>query len=304
MRVGQSGRNTSRLAARGDLVTFAPCPFCANATVPPRSPQPRPRLLRNGEASSGRQDRGDLGRSQAGPALLPRAARRRLREGLRHPGLNHSAGSDGWDRPLKHQGHPRSAPATGVPASIRAGRPSNIDATALPQRGGHPITIVVADDKRFVEHLGNAGRPHVADRPTPSLHRPSGSSTSFVLASLRAVHVDQHLRAGALRAQRALTSPSHTGNAGSEAFAIGRDCRSVALLRGGWSACWGGLYRRIGLGRGCSSWGARGCRRRGVLPGGFFERVVAQSVAQEALAFFPPPIYLDLKILEPEVKGE
>jgi hypothetical protein len=45
-------------------------------------------------------------------------------------------------------------------------------------------TIVVADDKRFLEHLGNAGRRHAADRPIPRLHRTSGSSTSFVLASL------------------------------------------------------------------------------------------------------------------------
>jgi hypothetical protein len=51
-----------------------------------------------------------------------------------------------------------------VPASIRAGRPWNTEATALPP-GGHPIRIVVADDKRFVEHLGNAGRPHAATGP-------------------------------------------------------------------------------------------------------------------------------------------
>ncbi len=49
-----------------------------------------------------------------------------------------------------------------MPASIRAGRPSNTDATALPRTGGHPITIVVADDTNIVEHLGNAGRPHAA----------------------------------------------------------------------------------------------------------------------------------------------
>ena len=54
--------------------------------------------------------------------------------------------SGGWHRPPRHQGHPRSAPATGVPASVRAGRPSNTDATALPTNGAHPITIVVADD--------------------------------------------------------------------------------------------------------------------------------------------------------------
>ena len=62
------------------------------------------------------------------------------------PELSTALGSGGWHRPPRHQGHPRSAPATGVPASIRAGRPSNTDATALPTTGGHPITIVVADD--------------------------------------------------------------------------------------------------------------------------------------------------------------
>ena len=73
--------------------------------------------------------------------------------------------------------------------------------------------IVVADDITFVEHPGNAGRPNtVVDRPIASLHRPSGWSRSFVLASLRALHLDQRLRPGALRTKRALTTGPHTGN--------------------------------------------------------------------------------------------
>jgi hypothetical protein len=36
---------------------------------------------------------------------------------------------------------------------------------------------------------------------------------SFVLASLRALHLDRHLRPGALRTKRALTAGPHTGNA-------------------------------------------------------------------------------------------
>jgi hypothetical protein len=65
--------------------------------------------------------------------------------------------------------------------------------------------------------LGNAGRPHAAaDRPTTSLHRTSGWSRSYVLAPLRALHLDQHLRSGASDAQRALSPRPHTGNAGSE----------------------------------------------------------------------------------------
>jgi Transposase IS116/IS110/IS902 family len=100
-----------------------------------------------------------------------------------------------------------------VPASLRAGRPYNNDATALPT-GDIQIPIVVADDAMFVERLGNAERPHAAvNRPIASLHRPSGWSRSFVLASLRALHLDQHLRPGALRAKRALTARPHTGNA-------------------------------------------------------------------------------------------
>ena len=95
-----------------------------------------------------------------------------------------------------------------MPASLRAGRPYNTDATALPvPTGDTQITIVVADDTTFVEHPGNAGRPHAAvNRPIASLHRPSGWSRSFVLASLRALHLDQRLRPGALRAKRALTT--------------------------------------------------------------------------------------------------
>jgi transposase len=100
--------------------------------------QPRPRLLRGGQGPPRRQDRRHLRGPQAGPPLLPRAAQRRPEAGLRHPGLNAATGRHGRDRPPPHQGHPRSAPATGVPASTRAGRPSNTDATALPPPRGTP----------------------------------------------------------------------------------------------------------------------------------------------------------------------
>ena len=85
-------------------------------------------------------------------------------------------------------------------------------------RGGHPIRDVVADDE-FVEHPGNAGRPRTIEpRPIASMHRPSGWSRSYVLASLRALHLDQHLRPGAPRIKRALTHAARTGNAGSSAI--------------------------------------------------------------------------------------
>jgi hypothetical protein len=73
--------------------------------------------------------------------------------------------------------------------------------------------IVVADDITIVEHPGNAGRPNaIADRLIASLHRPSGWSRSFVLASLRALHLDKRLRPGARHTKRALTPGPHTGN--------------------------------------------------------------------------------------------
>ena len=120
-----------------------------------------------------------------------------------------------------------------MPASIRAGRPSNTDATAL-QLGGHPIKNVVADDSSFVVHLGNAGRPHaVASRPISSLHRSSGWSRSFVFASLRALHLDHRLRSGAFR-KEGLDSAAHTGNAGrgSRPTAPGQDLRRQHSLYG------------------------------------------------------------------------
>ena len=96
-------------------------------------------------------------------------------------------------------------------------------------RGGHPIRDVVADDE-FVEHPGNAGRPRtIKPRPIASMHRPSGWSRSYVLASLRALHLDQHLRPGALRTKRALTPAARTGNAGRAAS------RSPPTLGAVWS---------------------------------------------------------------------
>ncbi len=94
--------------------------------------------------------------------------------------------------------------------------PSRSHSLRAPSWRTTQITIVVADETTFVEHLGNAGRPHAAvSRPIASLHRPSTLSRSYVLASLRALHLDRRLRAGALRAKKALTIRAHTGNARS-----------------------------------------------------------------------------------------
>jgi len=144
------------------------------------APQSRPRLLHGGEAASRRQAGGDLRRSPVGPPLLSHVAQPRPRSRVRHPSLT-PAGDDGPGRsPQHHQSSPRSAPATRVPASLRAGRPYNTDATALPT-GDIQIPIVVADDMTFVERLGNAERPHAAvNRPIASVHRPSGWSRSLV----------------------------------------------------------------------------------------------------------------------------
>ena len=81
-------------------------------------------------------------------------------------------------------------------------------------RGTSKSRLLSPTTSTFVEHPGNAERPHAAvNRPIASVHRPSGWSRSFVLASLRALHLDQRLRPGALRAKRALTPEAHTGNA-------------------------------------------------------------------------------------------
>ena len=182
--------------------------------VPAR--QPGSRLLLQGEGASRRQARGDLRRPPVRPALLPPAAQPGSRRRLRRRRLN-TAGDDVPRRPRQH--HQVSTAVSSRHAHARrslAGRPSNTDATALPT-GDTQITIVVADDTTFVEHLGNAGRPHAAvSRPIASLHRPSGPSRSFVLASLRALHLDRRLRPGAPRAKRALTTRAHTGNASSQ----------------------------------------------------------------------------------------
>jgi len=82
-----------------------------------------------------------------------------------------------------------------VPASTRAVRPKNTDATALPP-GGHPIKIVVADGPRSVEHLGNAGRPHAVPGPI----------------------VIQIIRSLDRPVTRVLLRVAHTGNAGSVTF--------------------------------------------------------------------------------------
>ena len=149
-------------------------------------------LLRQGQGATRREDRRDLGRTSARAPQLSRAAGDRARSRLRHPGLSDVfSGSDGACRPHKHQGLEQSAPATGVPASVRAGRPSNTDATA-PPIGGHPITIVVADRLRPVEHLGNAGRPHAVPGRI----------------------ITQRSRLPGRGVARALTRALHTGNAG------------------------------------------------------------------------------------------
>jgi len=183
--------------------------------------QPGPRLLHHGEGPSRRQAGSDLRGPSARSALLAHLAQPRSRRRVRDAGLI-SVGSGGRDRPRQHHGSPpRSAPATGVPASICAGRPSNTDASALPAHGGHPITIVVADDTTFVEHPGNAGRPHAAiNRPITSVHRPSDRSRSLVARPrlrLRARHLTNTGGPGAPRAKRTLTTGAHTGNAGSVA---------------------------------------------------------------------------------------
>ena len=178
------------------------------------STQPRSRLLRGRERSLERQVGHDLDGPQARSTLLPHTPGGRPQRGLRNA-LTTFVESDGRHRPPTHHGSSRGQlpqPAC-PPASVLDGletltRPRTHD------RGGHPIRDVVADDE-FVEHPGNAGRPRtIKPRPIASMHRPSAWSRWFVLASLRALHLDQHPRPGASSIKKALTPATRTGNAG------------------------------------------------------------------------------------------
>ncbi len=147
--------------------------------------------------------------------LLPHPAQHRPSRGLRHPRrllTPTNAGLGVWNRPTH-----TSTGLCGQLLSVACTPAFVLDGLETPTRphlpsGGHPITIVVADDKPFVEHLGNAGRPHRPRRPHRSLHQPSGWSRSYVLASLRALHLDQHQRPGAI-GNEGLDRQAHTGNA-------------------------------------------------------------------------------------------
>src|SRR5215831_12870034 len=90
-----------------------------------------------------------------------------------------------------------------------------------------------------VEHPGNAGRPHPAvHRPTTSVHRPSGWSRSFVLAPLRALHLDQHLRPGA-PCKEGLDRRAHTGNGqGRYDDALAAAARAADDSRGFGASIW------------------------------------------------------------------
>ena len=167
----------------------------------------------DGQGPSRRQAGRDLRRPPVRPALLPRAAqprpRRRLRRRRLTPRRRRRLGTPTINITGLYRGQlpqPACPPASVLDGLRTLTRPRS-------HHGGHPITDCCRRRHTFVEHLGNAGRPHAAvNRPIASMHRPSGRSRSFVLASLRALHLDQRLRPGALRTKRALTTRAHTGN--------------------------------------------------------------------------------------------
>ncbi len=94
---------------------------------------PRPRLLRNGQGPSRRQAGRHRGRPPVRSALLPHLGQPRPRRRLRDARLSF-VGCDGRDRPPQHHGSPpRSAPVTGVPANLRAGRPLTMTRPRFPR---------------------------------------------------------------------------------------------------------------------------------------------------------------------------
>ena len=100
--------------------------------------QPRPRLLRLGQATPRRQTGRHRHGPQTGPALLPHPPSRRPRGGCCVEAISSRNPQHRQSGPLTHNTRiPRlSAPATVVPASPRAGRPSNTEPTALPPTRG------------------------------------------------------------------------------------------------------------------------------------------------------------------------
>jgi hypothetical protein len=108
--------------------------------------------------------------------------------------------------------------------STRAGQPHNTDAIALPP-GGHPNTIVVADDTTIVEHRGNAGRPHAAaNQPsrTPGQRRSSPlrcKTNTLTDTNPNTTNPNPHAP------KNLSTRTPQTGNAGSVTFAIVADRR-------------------------------------------------------------------------------
>lgn len=125
-----------------------------------------------------------------------------------------------------------SAPATRMLTSTRAGQPHNTDAIALPS-GGHPNTIVVADDTTFVEHRGNAGRPHAAaNHPshTPGQRRssslrcktttPTDTNPNTTTDTNPHAPKNTSTRTPQTGNTRHSDAPGLSPNAGTEAFAV------------------------------------------------------------------------------------
>ena len=132
--------------------------------------------------------------TQAARGRKKRAKTDRSGRGLRHPRrlLATIAGLGAWDRPT-HTSPGLCGlllPVSCTPAFVLDGL-ETLTRPHLPA-GDTQSRLLSPTTTPFVEHLGNAGRPHRPRRPITSLHQPSGWSRSYVLASLRALHLDQH----------------------------------------------------------------------------------------------------------------
>ena len=171
----------------------------------------------------GRHVGGDRGRSlrriearQHGPSQLL-LARQRPQPAMRSVGHDGRLGTE----ELRRGGElvTDDGDVDGEVVTVETPRPRSVTA-GIPEHS-HPVPVVVrsrfavepAPDQIEIDDGSSRHRPHaVVDQPIASLHRPSGWSRSFVLAPLRALHLDQRLRPGARRTKRALTPGPHTGN--------------------------------------------------------------------------------------------
>ena len=143
--------------------------------------QPRPRLLHHGQGPSQRQAGRHLRRPSSSPDAASTSCATSIPTSSTRCRPDHHCQVGGRHRPHQHHGSlPRSAPATGVPASLRAGRPSNTDATAHPASRGTP-------NQRLLSPTTHVRRAPRKRRAPPRRRQPAHSQSAPALGLVKVV---------------------------------------------------------------------------------------------------------------------